>query len=130
MTLPLPCTQGLEDIQQSCCRVLQGSSLAQLAYTPDTNVLDAYWQRTAAILARRPEGGDDASVELGDDEDGRQDRAGSLPAAQAAAAARRDAIAGSGRLVALQVRIHAMHAVRIPSRGCKALCTFKKAERL
>ena len=86
-----------------CCHVLQGSSLAQLAYTPDTNVLDAYWQRTAAILARRPEDGD-AGLELSDDEDGRQDAAGRLPAAQVAAAAQREAIAGPGRLVALQVR--------------------------
>ena len=83
--------------------MLQGSSLAQLAYTPDTNALDAYWQRTAAILAQRPEDGD-ARLELDDDEDHWQAGAGSPPPAQAAAAARRDAIAGPGRLVALQVR--------------------------
>ena len=83
---------------------MQGSSLAQLACTPDTNVLDAYWQRTAAILARRPEGSNDAGPEPGDDEDGQQAGESSLPAAQAAAAALRDAIAGPGRLVALQVR--------------------------
>ena len=99
---------------------MQGSSLAQLAYTPDTNVLDAYWQRTAAILARRPEDGD-AGLELGDDEDGRQAGAGRPPAAQAAEAALRDAIAGPGRLVALQVCMRAVHAVPVASGGVKAM---------
>ena len=85
--------------------MLQGSSLAQLAHTPDNNVLDAYWQRTAAILARRL-GDGKTGLELGNGEDGRQEDTGTLPAAQALAAAQRDAIAGPGRLVALQVHMH------------------------
>ena len=98
--------------------MLQGSPLAQLAYTPDTNVLDAYWQRTAAILAQRPEDAN-AGLELSDGEEGRRAGAGSSPAAQALAAAQRDAIAGPGRLVALQVH---MHTVPLASRACKARC--------
>ena len=105
--------QGNKDILLLCCRVWQGSTLTQLAYTPDTNVLDAYWQRTAAILAQKPEAGD-ARLELGDDEERLQEGAGRPPAAQAMAAAQRDAIAGPGRLVALQVRNACCGITRLP----------------
>lgn len=88
----------------------QGPALARLAYTPDSNVLDAYWQRTAAILARKPEGSD-AELELDADKDADDDKEESA-AARALAAAQRDTITGPGRLVALQV-CHWMHMQKL-----------------
>ena len=80
----------------------QGSALAPLAYTPDSDVLDAFWQRTAAILAKMPDQVDN-DLELDDEEDEQAAKTASSAAAQALAAAQREAIAGPGRLVALQV---------------------------
>lgn len=85
---------------------VQGTALEALAYTPHSNMLDAYWQRTAAILARKPDQADleqHADLEQ-DDADGEQsEHSGTSPAAQALAASWREAIAGPARLVALQV---------------------------
>ena len=69
---------------------------------PTANMLDAYWQRTAAILAQKP---DQADTDLEqEDEDGQQSEQSAMsPAAQVLAASQREAIAGPGRLVALQV---------------------------
>ena len=81
---------------------LQGSALEPLGYTPHSNMLDAYWQRTAAILAQKPDQTDaDMAQEAEDNQQSGQ--AGKSPAAQALAASQREAIAGPGRLVALQV---------------------------
>ena len=88
-------------LRPRCCDT-QGSALASLAYTPDSNVLDAFWQRTAAILAETPDQADD-DLELDDEEDEQGAKTASSAAAQALAAAQREAIAGPGRLVALQV---------------------------
>ena len=81
---------------------VQGTALEALAYTPHSNMLDAYWQRTAAILAQKP---DQADTDLEqEDEDGQQSEQSAMsPAAQVLAASQREAIAGPGRLVALQV---------------------------
>ena len=84
---------------------VQGTALEALAYTPHSNMLDAYWQRTAAILARKPDQADADSEQEG--EDGEQsEQSGKSPAAQALAASQREAIAGPARLVALQVGTH------------------------
>lgn len=88
-------------LRPRCCDP-QGSALASLAYTPDSNVLDAFWQRTAAILAEMPDQADD-DLEMDDEEDEQGAKTASSAAAQALAAAQREAIAGPGRLVALQV---------------------------
>ena len=81
---------------------LQGTTLEALAYAPHSNMLDAYWQRTAAILAQKPDQAD-ADLEQEDEDDQQNGQSGKSPAAQALAASQREAIAGPGRLVALQV---------------------------
>lgn len=89
--------------------VAQDTAAAAAAYTPDANALDAFWERTEALLARRApdsNGGDAAEAEVAGP------KQLSLQA-QALTAAKLQAVAAAGRLVAFQV------TVRYTLDGCK-----------
>ncbi len=113
-----------------CCSGTQGSALAPLVCTPDSNVLDAFWRRTAAILATLPDQAGD--LEVDDEADGQGTQSASSAAAQALEAVQRDAIAGPGRLVALQVCVgNCIQGMKWPTHVASAVsllehlhCTF------
>lgn len=75
-----------------------------MSFTPDANMLDAFWERTEAVLTRSAgfEEEEGPMDEDGDLEDDAQPKALS-PAPAALAAAKTQAIAAAGRLVAFQV---------------------------
>lgn len=79
-------------------------------------MLDAYWQRTAAILAQKADEAD-ADVEQEAEDNQQSGHLGKSPAAQALAAAQCEAIAGPGRLVALQVSRSSFYS--------QTLCCFR-----
>lgn len=77
--------------------VRQDTSAAAAGYAPDANSLDAFWERTEALLAREAPEDDMAADEEASE-------AVQSSEAQALAAAKVQAISAAGRLVAFQVR--------------------------
>ena len=77
----------------------QGTPAAGAAYTPDANVVDAFWERTEGLLLRGAPDEDAVDADVLDDAE-----QGTGSAAAELAAAKVRAVAAAGRLVVFQVR--------------------------